>query len=146
MLESILVLISVNYFCNLACVFALSLKFYWANLTSSFREVFYPANFPILFFNCSFYWLFCYILWRYSWIYLIIFWFWFADNRRFYWALLSYSSIPVFSFTSLVIFSWSVPIVLFIPSISFNLFLRLLTYWVFLSKAMVSSWILFLTY
>ena len=96
LLESILVLISFNYFCNLACALALSLKFYWAVLTSSLREVFYPANLPILFFNCSFSWLFCYILWRYYWIYLAIFWFWFADNLRFYWADFSYSSIPVF--------------------------------------------------
>ena len=43
--------------------------------------------------------------------------FWLAESLRFSWAFLTSPSIEVFSVTKRVIFSWSDPIVLFMPSI-----------------------------
>lgn len=101
-------------------------------------EAFSPVSLPIFWRRASFSWLFCSILCLYYWSYLIIFWFCWAESLRFSWADFISSSNPTFSFTSLVIFSWRVPIVWFIPSISWSRFLRLPISWFFFSRVTLS--------
>ena len=86
LLEAIWFLISASSLLSLACWLADNLKLYWDDWNSWFRLVFSELSLFILFFRFSFYLSLSSIFFLYSLIYLIIFWFWFADNLRFSWA------------------------------------------------------------
>ena len=112
-------------------------------LTYSASPEFSWSNFWIFFLRASLSWSFTDILYLYSFISLMIFWFCWAESRRFSWAYLTSPSSPLFYPTSLWILYWRLLIVTPIEFSSWICFERFPISWFFLYKTPLSlsiSW------